>query len=224
MLLKTAAALLSGAFILPVVNMVHGTNEDDSLSGTDGRDRLFGHAGHDDITGGLGDDRYFGGAGHDWMYDLDGGDDVMFGGEGSDAMRPGPGDDRMFGGAGNDQIDFWRQVDVFSLEPCEINASDFDVGFGGSGDDLLQWASGPAILSPFLPPWCVHGGDGEFDGGSGWDTVVVGVGSFYAESSGYELVEGPTANSYVLTSMLTGAQVVLRNCEEVVFYDVTIPL
>lgn len=56
-----------------------GTSGDDTLTGTDNDDALYGSAGNDTLVGGGGDDEFYAGSGND----------VMTGGEGEDLFRIG---------------------------------------------------------------------------------------------------------------------------------------
>ncbi|OQW36091.1 MAG: hypothetical protein A4E20_08215 [Nitrospira sp. SG-bin2] len=61
-------------------NYMQGLGGNDSLSGNDGDDVLLGGAGNDYLDGGLGNDVYDGGAGNDGMYDFGGSDTYRWGG------------------------------------------------------------------------------------------------------------------------------------------------
>ena len=73
----------------------HGTRGDDSYQGrTDGLNMAKGLSGNDTITGGDKHDRIWGGFGSD----------TLSGGDGPDWLWPGPGQDTTDGGPGNDRI------------------------------------------------------------------------------------------------------------------------
>jgi trimeric autotransporter adhesin len=84
-----------------------------NITGTAGRDRLFGSSGHDLIEGLDERDFLYGGAG----------DDVIRGGDGNDVLEGETGDDLLEGGAGNDSL-------------ISVDQGD-DSLMGGDGDDLL---------------------------------------------------------------------------------------
>jgi serralysin len=89
-------------YIIPVGNLLDGTDGGDSLEGRDGvDDRILGFRGGDLITGWSGDDCLFGGSGRD----------VLLGGAGSDTLFGGRGKDGLVGGAGFDVYVFesWRE-------------------------------------------------------------------------------------------------------------------
>jgi hypothetical protein len=117
---------------------------DGNLTGTSGRDWLFGGwgnntidgrggndfiwsgRGNNTIDGGDGNDRIWSGRGHDTV---DGGDgnDRIWSGRGHDTVDGGAGDDRVYGGRGND-------TGVYSVAE-NIGSSDYY--HGGRGNDLL---------------------------------------------------------------------------------------
>jgi VCBS repeat-containing protein len=86
-----------------------GTNFDDVLTGSDGRDFIIGKKGNDHIDGGPGND-------------------LLFGGKGNDQLDGGAGSDKVFGGKGDDLLNYTRSENV--------GAHDFYDG--GKGIDTLQ--------------------------------------------------------------------------------------
>ena len=70
----------------------HGHQGYDDITGTDGRDLIWGDNGYDTLRGGDGDDALSGGNGHD----------VIFGGSGDDRIYGDAHDDTMTGGDGSD--------------------------------------------------------------------------------------------------------------------------
>ena len=75
----------------------------DTLSGTDANDDLFGGLGNDTLEGNDGNDRLFGEQGNDQL--LGGsGNDTLYGAEGDDQLLGGSGSDTLIGGAGKDQF------------------------------------------------------------------------------------------------------------------------
>jgi hypothetical protein len=117
----------------------------DSLSGTDGPDRICGLAGDDTITALAGADTLFGDACDDRAKALvaagtTDGNDTLDGGEGNDTLYGAGGRDKLTGGAGNDRL------------------------FGGDGNDRLTGGAGNDRLT---------GGKGTnaYSAGAGKDTV-----------------------------------------------------
>ncbi|MGR6963809.1 ExeM/NucH family extracellular endonuclease [Geodermatophilus sp. URMC 61] len=86
-----------------LVPTVTGTEGDDVLHGTNGRDVVMGLGGDDELRGGNGDDVLCGGAGTDTVAG-DNGADVLLGGLGDDALDGGNGDDTLVGGPGEDLL------------------------------------------------------------------------------------------------------------------------
>jgi predicted extracellular nuclease len=86
-----------------LVPTIVGTEGDDVLVGTNGRDVIAGLGGDDVIRGGNGEDVICGGLGNDRISG-DNGDDVLLGGFGDDVIDGGNGDDRLIGGPGTDVL------------------------------------------------------------------------------------------------------------------------
>lgn len=102
---------------------ITGTPGNDTLTGTDRADRMFGYVGNDTLDGGGGHDELSGGEG----------DDTLFGGDGNDIVSGDEGADTLYGGAGNDVL--WSD-------------GDDDLIDGGSGTDhaILNFGSYTADL------------------------------------------------------------------------------
>lgn len=108
-----------------------GTEDGETMLGTDGDDVCKGHGGDDDVEGAGGDDQLYGGAGDDRMFGRFG-DDVMYGESGDDEMEGGRGNDRMFGGAGNDQMNGGYGNDRIDAGP----GNDTVIARGGGTDTI----------------------------------------------------------------------------------------
>jgi Ca2+-binding RTX toxin-like protein len=80
-----------------------GTNANDVLHGSPGRDRMLAFGGRDGLVGERGDDCLDGGAGRDSV-NGGSGNDTLVGGSGNDTINAGNGADRIFGGPGDDKI------------------------------------------------------------------------------------------------------------------------
>ncbi|MBY5935089.1 ExeM/NucH family extracellular endonuclease [Tateyamaria omphalii] len=78
-------------------NFEFGSSQDDTLSGTDGRDYIFAFGGNDHIASGRG---------NDWI----------FAGFGDDVIDGGAGNDRIFGGLGFDTAQYAGSIDDYSID------------------------------------------------------------------------------------------------------------
>jgi Ca2+-binding RTX toxin-like protein len=106
-----------------------GTANGDILTGTAGRDRIFGNGGADIIDGGKGRDELHGGDNND----------ILFGGEGIDELHGGKDDDYLDGGAGADTLDGGDGTDIAayygSLEGVHVSLNPFLLIGGNWGGD-----------------------------------------------------------------------------------------
>lgn len=97
-----------------VNNTLTGTNKRDKLRGGDTNDRMIGKAGNDHMAGGVGNDHLRGGSGNDKLMGDDGqdllagqgGDDHLLGGDSNDILIGDSGADTLTGGAGSDSFVF----------------------------------------------------------------------------------------------------------------------
>ncbi len=161
---------------------------DGNLTGTSGRDWLFGGRGNDTIDGGGGNDRLFGGRGDDTIDGGNGNDriyggrdhDTIDGGNGNDRIYGGRGDDHIYGGNGNDRISGGRGDD-------HIDGDDGDDRiYGGRGDDHIDGGAGNDKI--------IGGsGDDEVDGGGGSDRVYAGRGD---DRGYYSVTENQGSKDY----------------------------
>ena len=99
---------------------------DDNLTGTSGRDWLFGGRGNNTIDGR---------GGNDFIWSRRG-DDEIDGGDGNDFIRSGGGDDVVNGGAGSDRVYAGRGNDTGTYSVAE-NRGSTDYYHGGRGNDVL---------------------------------------------------------------------------------------
>ena len=135
------------------MDIVDGTEHDDTISTLGGTDVVAGGAGDDDIDGGAGNDFLFGDSGADTI-DGGEGDDVILGGSGDDTLTGGAGTDIIRGGSGADTIDGGAGADIL------LGDSGADTIDGGEGDDIIVGGTGDDTLT----------------GGAGADTFVFAPG------------------------------------------------
>ena len=120
-------------------------DEDLTVYGKGGDDRITTGNGNDTVEGGIGDDRIYGGNGNDA---LDGGEgsDVLSGDQGDDILRGGAGADSLYGEEGADYLDGGEGYDFTgywqSDEGVIINLTTGE-GHGGhaEGDTLVNMES-----------------------------------------------------------------------------------
>ena len=120
------------------IELIEGSNFNDTLTGSAGADVLSGGAGNDTIFGGAGNDHLLGGAGNDTL-DAQSGDDYLDGGSGDDILIGGTGNDTYYveRGQGNDRI---RNFDAtgadFDHLTFDMSVLYDDIWFDRVGDDL----------------------------------------------------------------------------------------
>jgi Ca2+-binding RTX toxin-like protein len=160
-------------------NTINGDYTNDDIYGYGGNDYLDGKLGNDRIWGGDGADRLLGDAGNDSLWG-DAGNDTISGGIGDDMLYGGIGDDRMWGDAGSDRL--WGGD---GNDQIQTNGVEFDIAYGGNGNDTLTGAandllygeSGNDIFVAELPsnaPPTTHMGS-TYNGGSGSDTLKLSM-------------------------------------------------
>ena len=147
---------------------LNGGAGEDWIDGYDGDDMLYGGDDADAIWGGGGADTLYGGAGDDWLFG-EGGDDRLYGGDGGDVLYGNEGDDRLSGDAGGDWL-YGQDGDdrLYGNDGDDWIAghSGDDTLSGGAGDDTLRGDSGGDDL---------HGGAGDdVLYGSGGDDTLYG--------------------------------------------------
>ena len=120
-----ATALLGGTAV--GAGAIRGTDGNDTLTGTEHRDRIHGRAGDDTIDALGGPDVVHGGRG----------DDTVRGGAGRDLLWAQAGRDTLEGGDGNDRLWAVIRSDVSSLGDAEG-----DTLRGGAGNDRLHARDG----------------------------------------------------------------------------------
>lgn len=130
------------------VNLITGTDDDDSILGTRARDLIHAGLGNDRITTMGGHDTVYGDGGNDTIFAYFG-DDVLYGGDGDDLLvtsgTESPDIGLIHGGAGNDRIYAGDRIGH---------------SYGGAGDDI--------VTVNFVE-------GGEAHGGSGTDRLAINL-------------------------------------------------
>ena len=180
---------------------LYGEDGNDALIGGDGVDALFGAAGadtlrggnHDDyIVGGIGDDGLYGDAGKDRLRGEDG-VDALFGGVDDDDLDGGAGNDYLAGGLGNDRIVGGTGFDRIRGE----DGNDYLIGdgndsvLGGVGNDTLVFRERSS--GPYDAPEPT--GTGVYDGGDGYDTLILDVQGTFGQDTAQEIYVNASRNS-----------------------------
>jgi Ca2+-binding RTX toxin-like protein len=105
--------ILALSVTVALADTFSGNNNDNTIKGTNGNDRIYGRGGDDDLSGRGGHDRIFGQedddelrghAGRDILFG-EGGDDLLKGQDGSDEANGGPEDD-LINMVGDDERDY----------------------------------------------------------------------------------------------------------------------
>lgn len=227
MLLTKTTAIAALSLTLGAVTVIRGTNGDDDLLATEGRDIMIMFGGDDRAAGEDGDDMILLGSGNDFGVGGDG-NDFLIGGRGNDLLRGGVGDDMCWGGSGDDTIQVWTGLrPLIPGLPVQCDGLDeFDIAKGGGGDDTIEWLSGVghSALSPALR-FCFESGDATFDGGGGVDVVRVGAGGFDGMSAENPIEPGDLPGyPWKVRSTLSGKTLHFRNVEVVTYLDTTVNL
>ena len=110
-----------------------------TVTGTDGNDKLSGTSDADLLEGGDGDDLLFGRSGEDHLVG-GAGNDTLRAGAGDDVMSGGAGDDLHFGDLGFDTIVFDGNVSEFTFSVAEDGSMivDHTAGDGHEGRDTVK--------------------------------------------------------------------------------------
>lgn len=132
---------------------LYGTRDDDTLNALAGNDYLTGDAGSDTLNGGEGHDRLYGGADDD-LLNGDAGNDSLFGGQGNDTLVGGEGNDYLYDYQGDNRLE------------------------GGAGDDRLIAYYGDNTLDGGAGNDYIYTryGSNTIKGGEGDDTIVISAG------------------------------------------------
>ncbi len=125
-------------------DVMHGTEGKDYIAAKDGADILYGLGGRDFLTGGKGPDIVYGGLGNDGLGEASGcdldsycGEDTKYGGPGDDHIVGNLRSDHLFGGPGNDSfLDDYshKNPDYFRCGPGR-DVVDYNKGLDKVADD-----------------------------------------------------------------------------------------
>ena len=142
---------------------------------------FYGEDGDDFINGKTGEDQLFGGSGNDRM-DAGTGNDALDGGTGDDSLFGGSGNDRLEGQEGNDRLSGGLDQDTIlgGAGNDSISGDEgIDLLYGGLGNDLVNGDSGnDTLYGEDGDDNLFGGGEHDFvDGGLGNDTVSGGLGN-----------------------------------------------
>ena len=95
-----------------LIDLIYGEDGNDLLRGLGGNDTLYGGAGQDRLHGGTGNDIVNGDEGDDKLFGQSG-NDMLLGGAGHDIIKGDDGDDIIIGGGGSDALFGGAGADVF---------------------------------------------------------------------------------------------------------------
>jgi Ca2+-binding RTX toxin-like protein len=138
-------------------NPIDGSDEAETIPGTQGADHIRAMGGDDTVYGDAGNDSIEGGAGNDRLYGGNGRDTIR-GGEGDDAFEGSDGNDRLYGDAGRDAFLILSNSSAGSHS-----------AYGGADDDWMFVAQRV---------------DAHFDGGAGTDLLHLYWADIFAPVSG----------------------------------------
>lgn len=112
------------------INVIKGTENNDTLEGTSGSDQIFGYQGDDLMSGSGGNDYFSAGRGND----------SLGGGEGQDLLSAGKNNDLVIGGSGTDILQGDGGDDtLIGVDPIATNpgVGEVDSLVGGFGFDVF---------------------------------------------------------------------------------------
>ena len=144
---------------------IFGSNNSDSLNGTDRSDIIYSRRGDDYVDAGAGND----------LVIADRGDDTVLGGAGNDRIYGGRGRDSVEGGSGNDFIDGGRDNDTIDGGTGHdriIGGRGADVVDGGAGSD---WVDAGRDNDTLIHTYESGGCFDWYTGGRGIDQLVLNV-------------------------------------------------
>jgi Ca2+-binding RTX toxin-like protein len=196
---------------------MNGSNQDDGMKGLEGNDTMYGNGGDDGGLGNEGDDRMYGGDGDDGDMHGGAGDDRMYGGDGNDGLRGSSDDDFISGQDGSDDLTGDEGDDTMNGGPGD------DSFEGREGNDNLNGGKGNDKLI----------GDNDNAPGTGADVINGGAGNdklYHGRSDGERLKSdgfkdtldcGPGQDEAWINAQTDGDTA--TNCETVHKYKELVP-
>ena len=189
-------------------------NQQNTIKGYAGDDRLIGGNLNDHMDGGSGNDELYGGLGADALIG-NAGNDRLFGGDGNDQIYTGTGSDYVNAGEGNDQIILRqsRVSDVLTIYGAGGNdavspGAGAEYVNGGAGDeDFVEFQQAPSGVHVDLASGVGELGWAEGDRyvsielayGSAYDDVFAGTSgvNFLAGRAGDDVLQGRGGGDYL---------------------------
>jgi serralysin len=185
-----------------ILNLLYGTDANDSLVGGTDNDTLIGGLGKDSLTGDMGNDSLDGGVDIDVLNGGDG-DDTLKGGDGDDKLYGKFGNDLLIGGIGNDYLSGLDGLDTIYGDAGNdsiYGGNGNDTLYGGDSNDILIGGYGKDSLTGDMGNDSLDGGADidVLNGGDGDDTLKGGDGNdkLYGKT-GNDLLMGGDGNDYL---------------------------
>jgi Ca2+-binding RTX toxin-like protein len=138
------------------IENISGSAFNDSLTGTNSANTIWGNAGNDTILLGGGNDTGYGGDNDDTITAANG-NDTVYGGNGNDTLNGDAGNDILYGDAGNDIINGGANDDVIT------GGSGSDTIDGGDGVDKVDYSTSASAININLLTNTHSGGDAAGD-------------------------------------------------------------
>lgn len=205
--------------VLVSIENVQGSNQGDTLRGTDADNRFLGMGGGDQMFGGLGNDLLVGGGGNDFAQGDDGddrlfgegGEDTVEGGNGNDTLSEGDGFGACYGGAGNDTLSSGTGGGALlsggiGNDRFELQADTDVLAGGGAGADVFDlWLDLRDARQTVVT---------ISDFGTGRDRIDLTGWTEFADLAAVKAAMVDTAEGNVEFTLGTGAVLVLLNVSE----------
>jgi Ca2+-binding RTX toxin-like protein len=182
----TASAATNTTIETPICHgrqaKIVGTDGDDTIRGTPGRDVIWGGRGDDTIYGSLGNDLICGGPGADLIHGGRGNDEIDGGAGAGDRVIGDLGDDKVMGGAGaDDEVAGDLGIDIVNGGP-----GNEDLVHGDYGYDRMSGGAGRGDIASFATAIAGGKGDGV------WASLTAhrARGDGHDKLFGFESIEG----------------------------------